>query len=171
MKDTIKLVALFVLMLLLQVVCNRIVLFGVATPIIFIYCIFRLPISISTNWALTISFVCGLVMDIFGNTPGMNALACTVMCPFRKPLFNLFCTREVEGGMIMPSMSLMGIGSYTRYIGVLTAIYCTVLFAIQTFSTGRLLEMLLCIVTSTVLSVALMLAIDSLISTRREKRL
>ena len=105
MKNTLlHFLMLFVALLVAQVVCSKIILFGVAVPIIYIYLILRLPLNYSLNWTLTIAFLFGLFIDMFNNTQGMNALACTVMTIVRRPVFDLFILRDDEDNDPVPSM-------------------------------------------------------------------
>lgn len=74
-KSAIGYIFSFIILVLLQVsVFNRIALFGYATPFLFLYFILKLPTTLSANWTMTLSFLMGLVIDIFSNTPGMYAL-------------------------------------------------------------------------------------------------
>ena len=82
-KTVLQFVGLAIVLVLVQVVFNKILLFGVAVPIVFIYLLLRLPVHTSVNWVMTIGFVLGLVIDVFSNTPGMNALACTILAAVR----------------------------------------------------------------------------------------
>ena len=144
MKNTlVHFLILFVALLVAQVICSKIILFGVAMPVIYIYLILRLPVNYSLNWTLTIAFLFGLFIDMFNNTQGMNALACTVMTMLRRPVYNMF---------------------------ILT-VYCFVLFLTQAFTLHNFPLTLLRIVASSVLSILLIFGIDSLVSTEREKRL
>ena len=45
-KTVIQFIALFLALLVLQLVCNKIVLFNVAMPVVFIYLILRLPVNL-----------------------------------------------------------------------------------------------------------------------------
>ena len=94
-KTIIQFVLLFIVLTLLQVVCNKIILFDLATPIIFIYLLFRLPINLAKSWVFTIAFMTGLIIDVFGNTAGMNALACTLTSALRLPVFNFYITYAI----------------------------------------------------------------------------
>lgn len=170
-KTILQFVVLFIVLTLLQVVCNKIILFGVATPIIFIYTLFRLPVNLAKSWVFTIAFFLGLIIDIFGNTAGMNALSCTVASAFRIPVFNLYVTREEEMSTPIPSSNTLGFRGYLKYCATMTTIYCAILFLVQSFSFNNFLETAERMVASSVLSIILILGIDSLISTRREKRL
>ena len=62
---------LFVVLVFVQVlVCNNICIFNVATPFIFVYFLIRLPIDMRINWVLTLSFLTGLIVDVFSDTQG-----------------------------------------------------------------------------------------------------
>jgi rod shape-determining protein MreD len=170
-KTVIQFIALFLVLLVLQLVCNKIVLFNVAMPVVFIYLILRLPVNLHGGWVLTIAFFSGLLMDIFNNTPGMNALASTIMAAMRRPVFNLFVSRENDMNIPIPSVETMGVGDYFKYMATLVTVYCTLIFLIQAFTLHNILLTLARIVASSVLSVIVIFGLDSLVSTRREKRL
>ena len=105
MKNTlVHFLILFVALLIAQVICSKIILFGVAMPVIYIYLILRLPVNYSLNWTLTIAFLFGLFVDMFNNTQGMNALACTIMTMARRPVYNMFMLKDDEDNDPIPSM-------------------------------------------------------------------
>jgi rod shape-determining protein MreD len=76
----------FVALVLLQVlVLNRVHIQGYATPFLFIYFLFLLDSGTKRNTLLGWGFALGLAVDIFGNTPGMNAAAATLLaCATRR---------------------------------------------------------------------------------------
>ena len=123
------------------------------------------------GWVLTIAFFTGLIVDIFNNTPGMNALACTIMAAVRRPVFNLFVSRENDMNIPIPSVDSMGVSDYFKYMATLVTGYCTLIFLIQAFSLHNFVLTLARIAGSSVLSVIIIFGLDSLVSTRREKRL
>lgn len=170
-KTVLQLVIIFIILTLLQVVCNKIILFNVATPIIFIYLLFRLPINLGKTWVFTIAFIMGLIVDIFGNTPGMNALSCTIASALRMPVFNLYVSREDEMNSPLPSIDTLGLGNYLKYMSTMVIIYCILLFSIQSFTLKDTILTIERMGFSSILSIILILGIDSLVSTRREKRL
>lgn len=170
-KTVIQFIVLFLVLLVLQLVCNKIVLFNIAMPIVFIYLILRLPVNLHGGWVLTIAFFSGLIIDIFNNTPGMNALACTILAAVRRPVFNLFVSRENDMNIPIPSVDSMGVSDYFKYMATLVTGYCTLIFLIQAFSLHNFVLTLARIAGSSVLSVIIIFGLDSLVSTRREKRL
>ena len=108
---------LFIVVVFLQVtIGNNIHLLGVAIPFLYIYFIIRLPLSLSVNWTLTLAFILGLVIDIFSNTPGMNALACTVVAFLRKPILDLYTPRGEDYSESEPSIRNFGMSLFVRYV-------------------------------------------------------
>ena len=164
-------IVLGIVLMLLQVVCNKVLLFGVAMPVVYIYLLLRLPITLHTNWALTCAFLLGLLVDTFNDTPGMHTLACLMMMAARRPVFNACMTRDDDISDPRPSGQSMGGLNYLRYMAMLVVIYCAVLFLIQAFSLHDFLATLSRIAASSLLSIVLLYSIDSLVTTRREKRL
>ncbi len=163
---------LFIIMLLAQVIVfNHIVLFNVAIPVIFIYFIIRLPITLSVNWAMTLSFLLGLSVDVFSDTQGMNALACTILASLRHPIFRLYFPREDDLSIPEPSIRSLGMGIYIKYLFSMVLMYCVLIFTIEAFTFFNPIQLILRIICSTILSFLLILGIDSLTLSRREKRL
>lgn len=169
-KTILQFLGLFIILTLLQVVCNHICIFGVAIPIVYIYFLIRLPINLSVNWAMTLAFLLGLTIDIFSNTQGMNALACTITAALRRPVFSLYFAREDDLANPIPSIQTLGFGIYIKYLLSIVLVFCIFLFTIQSFTLHNMQITLLRIVASTILSTLLILGIDCLY-TKREKRL
>ncbi len=170
-KTVIQFILLTLVLIVLQLVCNKIVLFNVAMPVVFIYLILRLPVNLHAGWVLTVAFFMGLVIDIFNNTPGMNALACTLMAALRRPVLNALITSEKDMNQPIPSVDTLGVGDYFKYMATLVTLYCTLIFAIQAFSLHNIALTLARIAASSLLSIVIIFGLDTLVSTRREKRL
>lgn len=171
-KNILQFFILFIVLVLLQaLICNHICIFNVAVPIIFIYFIIRLPITLSVNWVLTLSFLLGLSVDIFSDTQGMNALACTLLGALRKPVFSIYLSRENDMSNPIPSIRSMGMGIFIKYVFTLTVIYCILIFLIQSFTFFDIALTALRIIASSILTFILLLGIESLTNTNSEKRL
>ena len=170
-RNIIQFVILFFLLVLAQAICSKICLFNVAVPIIFIYFIISLPLSLGVNWLMTLSFFIGLVIDIFNNSLGMNALSCVILAISKRPVFRLYFPREDDITDTIPSIDSLGLSVYFRFMSSLTLIYCALLFGIQAFSLMNIGLTLLRIAASSLLSIILILGIDSLSASHREKRL
>ncbi len=161
----------FILVLAQVLVFNHVSLFNTAVPMVFIYVILRLPITLSLNWMLTIGFFLGLVVDIFSDTYGMNAMACTILALCRRPILRLYVPLQEDLTKPEPSMLSLGTGIYLKYLLTTTLLYCLLIFTIEAFTFFHPLQLLLRVVFSTLLSMIIMLGIDSLMTPRSEKRL
>ncbi len=151
----------FVGLLLLQVlILNNVHIAGYATPFLYIYFILRMEANTSRNEAMLWGFALGLCIDIFSNTPGMNAAA-TVMLAFARPMFlRLFTPRDNQE--IVPSLKNMGFSPYVKYLMVAVFTHHTLLFTIAFFSFSDLQTLLIRIVSSTILTVLCVIAIDGI---------
>ena len=169
-RTTIQFIVLWVVLVLVQAIFSKIMLFDVATPIVFIYLLLRLPIGLSYNIVFTVAFITGLTIDMYNNTQGMNALSSLLISSIRTKVFYTFVTRDDETVHISPAIKSVGTGNYLKYAGSLTFIYCLLVFFIQAFTFHNVPLTLMRIVCSFALSLVLIYAIDSLVNTRREKR-
>ena len=166
-KDVLKFALLFILLLLLQVlICNHIAIFNVAVPIIFIYFIIRLPISIGQGWLFTFSFLLGLCVDISADTPGVNALSCTLLAALKRPIYYAYVPRDDKTQDLIPSISSLGVGTYCKFLLTLVAIYCLLVFSIEYFNFADVKEVVILSASSCLLTFITLLAIDCLIITK-----
>ncbi len=171
-KNIIQYIILFVCLVLSQIfICNHIVLFNVAIPLIFIYLIIRLPMDLGINYVLTISFFSGLIIDIFSDTPGLNALSCTLLGGIRKPLLFMYIQRDDRTKTLSPSISSLGPLIYSKYLLTMTLLYCIFSFTIEFFSFASVKDVLIMSISSGILTFILLLGIDSMVVSANEKRL
>lgn len=171
-KTIIQFAILFIVLVLFQVIVfNHLILWGVAVPMVFIYWMVRLPVSLNTNWMLTCCFLLGLTVDIFSDTPGLNSLSCTLFGGVRNPVLRLYFPREEELTNPEPTYQSLGPAVYMKYLLTMVLIYVSLYFIIESMSFFNPLRLLTCIGLSSVLTFILILAIDSLTGKRREKRL
>ena len=166
-KDILKFSVLFFIMLLLQVlICNHIAIFNVAVPIIFIYFIIRLPISIGQGWLFTLSFLLGLIVDICADTPGVNALSCTLLAALKKPIYYAYVPKDDKTMDLIPTISSLGVATYCKFLVTLIGIYCILVFSIEYFSFADVKEVVILSASSCLLTFITLLAIDCLIITK-----
>lgn len=139
----------FLGLVLLQVlVFNQMHIGGYATPFFYIYFILKFNSRIGRNNLMLWAFFLGLMVDAFGNTPGMNAATATCLAFFRAPLIRLVTLRDMDEGF-RPGVKSMGFSSFFRYSLLASALFCLVLLLIDTFSFFHPVELLLKVLTST----------------------
>ena len=109
-------------------------MFGLITPFVYVYVILKLPANVTRSTVILISFFLGLFIDIFSNTLGMHAAACSFMGFIRMPLLErLIDFKEMPEGVI-PSYKSFGFTKFVRYSIILIAFHHIALFIIEAFS-------------------------------------
>ena len=118
----------FVVFVLIQVlVLNNIHFLRIATPFLYLYFIIKMPVGSSRTQVVFFSFIAGVVIDTFSNTPGMHAAACTLAGFCREPLIRVFMGKDLPEG-IYPSYKTFGFGGFFRYVLSFVLIQHTTLF-------------------------------------------
>lgn len=147
-------------MALLQVlILNNVHIAGYATPFLYIYLILKFESDVSRNTLMLWAFFLGLSIDIFSDTPGMNAAA-TVLLAFLRPTFlRLFVPRDTLDGLV-PSIRTMGISPFLKYLIVSVFVHHGMLLSIEFFSFAHIGTLLLRIVASTMLTVMCIMAVE-----------
>lgn len=158
----IKRVIWFIGLVLLQVlVLNHIHVAGYATPFLYIYFILKMNTGVSRNELMLWGFFLGLSVDIFSNTPGLNAAA-TVLLAFARPsILRLFSTRDILED-VEPGFKSIGVASFTKYVIAGVLLHHTTLLAIESFSFFDLPELLLKIMASSLLTTLCILCIEGI---------
>lgn len=165
-------VIILLCLILIQVLaCNHIMLFNVAIAFVFIYSIVRLPMDLSINLVLTWGFLAGLLVDIFSDTPGVNALACTIISMLRRPMLYAYVPRDDRTKNIVPTLHSLGFAIYGKYLFSMSLVYCLLVFTIEYFNFADVKEIVIMTLSSSIFTFIILLGIDSLIITKREKRL
>ncbi len=155
-----RLSLLFVLCAVQILFLNHIRLFGVATPMLYI--LFVIIFHRSTpKWAMLLwSFTMGLAIDVFSNTPGLAAGSMTLIAAIQPYLLELFVPRDSIDELRVSS-STLGIGKYITFSTILTVIYCLVFFALEAFSFYDWIHWLTCAGSSALLTLILILSIET----------
>lgn len=124
----------FVVLVLIQVlILNNIHFLRIATPFLYLYFILKLPVGTSQTMVVFLSFLIGIVIDTFTNTPGMHAAACTFAGFSRRMLINFLIGKELPEG-IYPSYRTFGYGGFFRYTLAFVMIHHITLFLIESFT-------------------------------------
>lgn len=107
----------FIGLVLLQVlILNNVHIAGYATPFLYIYLILKFESDTPRNALMLWAFFLGLAVDVFSDTPGMNAAA-TVLLAFLRPTFlRLFVPRDTLDTLV-PAIRTMGDSSFPEISG------------------------------------------------------
>lgn len=152
----------FVGLVLLQVlVLNRMHVGGYATPFFYIYFILKFNSKVGRNELMIWSFLLGLTVDIFGNTPGMNAAAATCLAFFRRSFIRLVTLRDMDE-TFRPGVASLGFSSFFRYALLSSGLFCSLLLLIDAFSFFDLANLFLKIGTSILSTMVCIFCAESL---------
>jgi len=161
-KITFQLIFLFLLLISLQVCFfDNIHLFEYATPLLYIYFLIKLPISMNRNVVMLLGALLGFVIDVFNSTLGLCMTVLVIVSFLRHYLLKLFAPRDVFDDYI-PSFSTFGKYFFMRYAGVVTLIHIFLLYTIESFSLFNPFVLFLRIASSFTLTFLLIFAFESL---------
>lgn len=157
-------IVLFLCCVLAQVlIFNYITLFYVAIPVVFIYFIIRVPVNLSLPLLYTFAFLLGLTVDIFSDTPGVNALACVLIAALKSPIYYIYVGKDDRTQFLVPCVATLGLIDYCKYLLTFIAIYCFLEFTIEYFSFANVKDIVILTSASTAFTFVILLAIDCLI--------
>ena len=98
----------FLGLVLLQVlILNDVHIANCATPFVYVYLLLKFDSGTSRNALMCWAFFLGLAVDIFSDTPGMNAASAVWLAFLRPACLHLYLSRDVVDNMV-PSIQTMG---------------------------------------------------------------
>lgn len=160
MEKILNRIVWFIGLLLVQILLfNKIYLFGLATPFIYVYFILVLDKEVDRNALMLQAFALGLMVDVFCNTPGVNAGASVLLAFTRARLLRMFMPRE-EYENFEPGVRTMGVWPFLRYAFVAVLLHHSALFMLEAFSLAHIGHLLLRVLCSTLLTVMLVMSIE-----------
>lgn len=150
----------FVGLVLLQVlILNNMDIAGYATPFLYIYLIVKFESDAPRNTLMLWAFFLGLAVDVFSDTPGMNAAASVLLAFMRPLLLRLFIPRDTLD-VLVPAVHSMGVSPFLKYLIASILVHHGMLLTLEFFSFAHLNSLLLRILASTLLSVACLMAVE-----------
>ena len=155
------LINIFIFVILQTLVINNIHLFGIVTPFIYFFVLLKMPIDMKRSTTILLSFFLGLIIDIFSNTFGIHAAACSLLGFIRNPLIAQFVdVKELTGGSI-PSYRLFGFSRFFYFILIMVSLHHFILFSIDSFGFTHPIQLIIRILSSISLTVILMIIIET----------
>lgn len=154
-----KYILLFVSLVLLQVlILNRVSFLGYAVPFAYIYFIIKLPIGYNRSLSTLLGFLLGIIIDVFCNTPGINAAAATFIGFICRPVQSLFFMMD-DYKEQTPSMRLLG-SSFSRFTVFMILAHHIALISLESFSYFNFKLILIRILVSAILTFILIFAFE-----------
>jgi|AntAceMinimDraft_17_1070374.scaffolds.fasta_scaffold00506_10 rod shape-determining protein MreD len=147
----------FILILFQVLILDNIHLSGYINPYLYVLFILLLPFE-TPKWLLLISaFFIGLGVDMFSNTIGMHASACTFMAFCRPLVLKTISSKQEYKPGISPTIKDLGFKWFFYYSAILTFLHHFLLFNIETFRFSEFLTTFNKIIISTIFSLILII--------------
>ena len=148
----------FILLICLQVfLLKNMGYYSLAVPFVYILFILLLPFKIPNGLLFLLAFLTGLTVDVFYDTLGLNAAACTVLAFVRIFFIKVTVQRDGFDNEPDPSLGIMGFRWFFFYAIILTFSHHLVLFTFEAFSFSEFGYTLLRVIFSSIFTVVLIL--------------
>lgn len=150
----------FALVLLQVLIVKNIELGSYMNPFMYVLFILLLPVNTPGTVLLVVSFLTGMVVDMFYDTMGMHAAACVFTAFCRPGIIKFISPREGYEDGTEPSLQQFGLPWFFSYAGILVLIHHLFLFYIERFSFTGFFSTLLKSLASGLVSMVLMVLIQ-----------
>lgn len=172
-KGFISYIIQFVLLCLLQIIIIKqdFVLFnGYGFCFAYVMFLLSLPVSLPRSATLTIAFICGLFIDLFYNSPGINAATCVLLMFLRPYILPFLNTQGFSESITTISINSVGIRVYIVYIFTFIFIHHLGLFILQEANFDRFWIIISKTIISTIYTSLVILIIQYIFYTERRAR-
>lgn len=160
----------FVVLVLVQVfLLKNVALYNLSAPYLYILFIMLLPFETPNILLFFLSFLLGLTIDAFYDTPGLHAAACVLMAFVRVLFISITVQKEGFDNEPEPTLGNMGFRWFFTYSLILILFHHFFLFNLEVFSLSEIEYTLLRFLSSTVFTLFLVL-ISSFLFYRRKER-
>ncbi len=158
----------FILISLAQILLlNNIQLFGYMQPLIYIWFIILLPNSFPKWIVMILGFLMGFTMDVFSAQLGFHTATATLTATI-KPMMLSWFVNNFDNNTFRPSIAEMGFLSFSGFTSSIVFLHTTIYILIESFSFAEILNLLLRILISSLISIGLILISDALFIKERK---
>lgn len=159
------------MLVLLQVfLLKNISLYNLATPYLYILFVLLLPFETPNILLFVLSFILGLTIDAFYDTPGLHAAACTLLALVRVLFISITVQKDGFDNEPEPTLSIMGFRWFFTYALILTLFHHFFLFNLEVFRLSEIDYTLVRFLLSTVFTVFLILVSGLLFFRKKERK-
>ncbi|MDB5024729.1 MAG: rod shape-determining protein MreD [Mucilaginibacter sp.] len=161
----------FAILVFMQVfLLKNITLYNLSTPYLYIMFILLLPFEIPNIMLFALSFLLGLTIDAFYDTPGLHAASCVLLAFVRILFISITVQKDGFDNEPEPTLSVMGLRWFFTYALILTLAHHFFLFNLEVFRLSEIPYTLSRFVLSSIFTVFLMLLSGFLFYRRKERK-
>ncbi|MCJ8208543.1 rod shape-determining protein MreD [Mucilaginibacter sp. RS28] len=166
----INLIRFFALVFLQVFLLKNLTLYNLSTPYPYITFILLLPFETPNLVLFVLSFILGLTIDAFYDTPGLHAATCVILAVVRVIFINLTVQKDGFDNEPEPTLSVMGFRWFFFYASILTLCHHFFLFNLEVFRFSEIQYTLLRFIFSSIFTIVLMLISGFLFFRSRERK-
>jgi rod shape-determining protein MreD len=157
----------FIFLVFFQVlILNNIHFREYINPYFYVYFILLLPFETPRWLLLSSAFLLGIILDVFSNTPGLNAAACVLMA-FLRPFIISSISSGTEFMMgTHPSLKNQGLKWFAYYSVILILVHHISLFYLEIFRFSEIFQTLLRVLLSSAFTLLLVFISEYLFYSR-----
>jgi rod shape-determining protein MreD len=133
----INIIRFFALIFVQVFLLKNVTLYDLSIPYLYILFILLLPFEIPNILLFALSFIMGLTIDAFYDTPGLHAAACTLLAFVRILFISITVQKEGFDNDPEPTLSIMGFRWFFTYALILNFIPSFLPFQPGSFSPVR----------------------------------
>jgi rod shape-determining protein MreD len=159
-----------VLVILQVLLLKNISLYNLSTPYLYILFILLLPFETPNLLLFVLSFLLGLTIDAFYDTPGLHAAACTLLALVRVLFISITVQKDGFDNEPEPTLSIMGFRWFLTYSLILTLFHHFFLFNLEVFRLSEIGYTLTRFLLSSLFTVFLMLVSGLLFFRKKERK-
>jgi hypothetical protein len=142
---------------------KNILILDYASCFIYIGFILLLPIQMTLSMTMLIAFGLGLFIDIFYNTPGINASASVVVAYLRGRVIRLLTPAGGYDSSAVISISYLGALWFIKYAVLLVFVHHFTFFVLEAWNMAAFFEIMLRTICSTLFTLGILILIQYLI--------
>jgi rod shape-determining protein MreD len=136
LSDVIKIISNFIFLFFAQIFFFKFGIFGVGFCFPYVFFLLLLPMSTSNNFLLLLGFGYGLLIDVFYDSPGLHAAACTLLAYLRPHVISSITPAGGYDEHTPISVHILGIRWVVLYALLLVTAHHALLFFLEAFSFG-----------------------------------
>jgi len=156
MEWTKQIVRYIVVMILQVLLFDRLQLWGVCHPYIYLLCLLMLPITLPHSVQMLIGAAAGLIMDIFCNSIGIHMAAC-ILLMFIRPYLLGVIVNDKDRLNEQISLHALGMEAMLKYVVILVVIHHLTVFTLAAWSWSYIGFILLETLVSSIITIVLIL--------------
>lgn len=144
--------------------------YNLAVPYMYILFILLLPFDTNNFLLFFLSFLMGLTIDMFYDTPGLHAASCIVLALVRILFISVTVQKDGFDNEPEPTLSIMGFRWFFTYALVLTLFHHFFLFNLEVFRISEIPYTISRFLFSSIFTIILMLITGLLFYRSKERK-